>query len=109
MREGSPELPKYRHSTQRRQLLVLLPLLTSRLPLSGAAPEALSSGRVVPCGFSIADKVRRHIAVAVNCHRRDPEASQYRSATVRETSWLSPGMAAAGHPWPHARVPQSNA
>ena len=53
MREGSPELPKYRHSAQMRQPLVLL-------------------------GVSIADKVRRHIAVAVNCHRRDPEASQYR-------------------------------
>jgi hypothetical protein len=44
MREGSPELPKYRHSAQVRQLLVLLLLLTSRLPLSGDAPEALSSG-----------------------------------------------------------------
>jgi hypothetical protein len=41
MREGSPELPKYRHSAQMRQLLVLLLLLTSRLPLRGDAPEAL--------------------------------------------------------------------
>jgi hypothetical protein len=65
---------------------MLLLLLASRLPLSRDAPGALSSGWVVPYGFSIADKVRRHIAVAVNCHRRDPEASQYRSATVRETS-----------------------
>jgi hypothetical protein len=40
MREGSPELPKYRHSAKMRQLLVL----TSRLALSGDAPEALSSG-----------------------------------------------------------------
>jgi hypothetical protein len=43
MREGSPELPKYRHSAQMRQLLMLLLLLT-RLPLSCDAPQALSSG-----------------------------------------------------------------
>ena len=44
MREGSPELPKYRHSAQMRQPLVLLLLLTSRLPASGDAPQALSLG-----------------------------------------------------------------
>jgi hypothetical protein len=38
LRERSPELPKYRHSAQMRQLLVLLLLLISRLPLGGDAP-----------------------------------------------------------------------